>query len=233
MTAGKILLLVFGIIILLISMALIAGGATLLWVNSRYVDSAGYFASDTLHIERDSYAVVAGPIELDETAVRVLNSIGVITAFEFQGKNNNPSKQIFMGVTDEIGLANYLDNVDYDEINNIGFGWGLDIHGITYTNHPGYDEPSLPASESIWAVSVVGTASETLVWETRAGNYSIVVMNGDGSKGVDLDVIFKAKIPSLVKFGVGFLVSGIILLAIGSLMIVLAVRRKATKGQKA
>jgi len=232
MSAGKILLLVFGIIILLISMALIAGGGTLLWVNSRYVDNAGYFTSDTLHVDRDSYAVVAGPIELDETAVRVLRTIGVITVFEFHGENNNPSKQIFMGVADEAELEDYLDNVEYDDVNNIGFGWHLDLGAITYVNHPGYDEPSLPASESIWAVSVVGTASETLVWETRAGNYSIVVMNGDGSKNVDLDVVFKAKIPSLVKFGVGFLVSGIILLAIASLMIFLAVRRKATKGQK-
>lgn len=230
MSAGKILLLVFGIIILLISMALIAGGGTLLWVNSKYVDSAGYLTSDTLHIERDSYAIVAGPIELDETALRVLRLIGVITIFEFQGKNNNPSKQIFMGVADEVELENYLDNVEYDEIDNIGFGWDLDFDRITYTNHPGYDEPSLPASESIWAGSVVGTASETLVWETRAGSYSIVVMNDDGSKDVDLDIIFKAKIPSLAGFGVGLLVSGIILLAVASLMIFLAVRRKATRG---
>lgn len=230
MSAGKILLLVFGIIILLISVALIAGGGTLLWVNGRYVDSAGYLTSDTLHIERDSHAVVAGPIELDETAVRVLRSIGVITVFEFQGKNNNPSKQIFMGVADEAELENYLDNVDYDEIDNIGFGWHLDFSRITYNTHPGDDEPSPPASESMWAASAVGTANETLVWETRTGSYSIVVMNDDGSRGVDLDIIFKAKIPSIVGFGVGLLVSGIILLAIAGLMIFLAVRRKATKG---
>jgi hypothetical protein len=214
----------------LISMALIAGGGTLLWVNNKYVDSAGYLTSDTLNIERDSHAVVAGPIELDETAVRVLRSIGVITVFEFQGKNNNPSKQIFMGVADEAELENYLDNVDYDEIDNIGFGWRLDFSRITYNTHPGDDEPSPPASESIWAASVVGPANETLVWETRTGSYSIVMMNDDGSSGVDLDMIFKAKIPSLVGFGVGLLVSGIILLAIASLMIFLAVRRKTTKG---
>jgi len=230
MSGGKIALLVFGIIFLLISIALIAGGGVLLWVNGRYLDSAGYLTSDTLHIERNSYAVVAGPIELDETAVRVLRSIGVITVFEFQGENNDPSKQIFMGVADEVELEDYLDNVDYDEIDNIGFGWGLDFDRITYTNHPGNYEPSLPASESIWAASVVGTASETLVWETRAGSYSIVVMNDDGSRGVDLDVIFKAKIPSLVGFGVGLLVGGIVLLAVASLMIFLAVRRKAAEG---
>ena len=230
MSAGKILLLVFGIIILLLSIGLIAGGGTLLWANSRYVDSEGYFTSDTLHVDRDSYAVVAGPIELDETAVRVLKSMGVITVFEFQGENNNPSKQIFMGVADEAQLENYLDNVEYDEINNIGFGWRLDFGRITYTNHPGDDEPSPPASESIWAVSAVGSESETLVWETGTGSHSIVMMNGDASRGVDLDIIFRAKIPSLRGFGVGLLVAGIVLLAVASLMIFLAVRRKPAKG---
>ncbi len=56
-----------------------------------------------------------------------------------------------------------------------------------------------------------------------------MMMNDDGSRGVDLDMIFKAKIPSIVGFGVGVLVSGIVLLAVASLMIFLAVRRKATK----
>ncbi len=229
MSAGKILLLVFGIIILLISMALIAAGGTLLWVNSRYIDSEGYLTSDTLHIERDSHAVVAGPIELDAAALTVLRSIGVITIFEFEGENNDASKQIFMGVADEVELENYLDNVEYDEIDNIGFGWRLNFDRTAYINHPGDDQPSLPASESIWAASAGGTASETLVWETRAGSYSLVMMNDDGSRGVDLDMIFKAKIPSIVGFGVGVLVSGIVLLAVASLMIFLAVRRKATK----
>ena len=57
-----------------------------------YDKKGTFLTSDTLGIERDSHAVVAGPIEIDEVALRVLRSIGVITIFEFGGMNNNPSK---------------------------------------------------------------------------------------------------------------------------------------------
>ena len=139
--------------------------------------------------------------------------------------NNNPSKSIFMGVADEADLNNYLNDVNYDEITSIDFGWHLDFDEVTYINHTGNSMPSAPDSETIWTASVEGTATETLVWETEVGTYSIVMMNGDGLRGIDLDIVFKAKIPSIVGYAVGFLVAGIVLLIIGGLMVFLAVRK--------
>ena len=223
MSAGKIILLIFGSIIVLISFGLIAGGGTLLWADAKYVDSEGFLTSDTLRIERDSYAVVAGPIEIDEVALDVLRTMGVITIFEFEGMNNNPSKQIFMGVADEADLNNYLNNVNYDEITSIDFGWHLDFDEVTYVDHPGNSTPSSPSSETIWTASADGAATQTLEWETEVGSYSIVMMNADGSSDIDLDIVFKAKIPSIVRYAVGLLVAGIILLIIGGLMVFFAV----------
>src|SRR5512143_3265462 len=130
MSAGKVTLLIFGIIVLLISFGAMAGGGTLLWANARYVDKEGFLTSDTLHIKKDSFAVVAGPIELDEVALRVLRTMGVITSFEFEGRNNNPSKPIFMGVADQADLENYLSNVSYDEITSFDFGWRLNTNAV-------------------------------------------------------------------------------------------------------
>ena len=225
MSAGKITLLIFAVIILLISFGLMAGGSTLLWVDARHVDNEGFFTSDTLHIVRNSNAVIIGPIELDEVALRVLRTMGIITIFKFEGTNNNPSKKIFMGVADQAALENYLGNVAYDEITDFHLRWRLDFDKIRYVNHPGTSLPSNPTSESIWTVSTVGTISETLEWQTEAGNNSIALMNDDGSKGIDLDVIFKAKIPSIVGYGLGLLITGIILLIVGGLMVFFAVRR--------
>ena len=225
MSAGKIILLVFGVIILLMSFGLVAGGSTLLWVDARHVDNEGFLTSDTLHIVRNSSAVVMGPMELDEVALRVFRTIGVITIFKVDGTNNDPSKQIFMGVADQGDLENYLDNVAHDEMNLVNRGWRLDFNKVSYASHAGASLPSNPTSKTIWAVSTVGTGSKTLEWQTEAGNNSIVIMNGDGSKGLDLNVIFKAKIPSIVGYGVGSLVTGIVLLIVGGLMVFFAVRR--------
>lgn len=226
MSAGKIILLIFGVIVLLISFGLMAGGSTLLWVNARHVDNEGFLTSDTIHIARNSNAVVIGPIELDEVALRVLRTIGVITIFKVEGTNNFPSKQIFMGVADQSDLGEYLDNVAYDEMNLVNRGWRLDFNKVTYVSHSGASLPTVPSSESIWTVSDVGTGSQSLEWQTKAGNNSIVLMNGDGSKGVDIDMIFKTKIPSIVGYGLGLLIAGIILLTVGGLMVFFAVRQR-------
>jgi hypothetical protein len=225
MRAGKIVLLIFGVIVLLISFGLTAIGSTLLWVNARHVDNEGFLTSDTLHTVKSSNAVVIGPIELDEVAISVLRTIGVITVFRFEATNNNASKQIFMGVADQSDLEKYLDNVAYDELKGYNLGWRLNFRRVTYVNHPGTSSPSNPTSAPIWAVSAVGNGPKTLEWQTEAGNNSIVIMNGDGSKGIDLDVIVKAKIPSIAGYGVGLLVAGIILLMGGGLMVFFAVRR--------
>ena len=64
-----------------------------------------------------------------------------------------------------------------------------------------------------------------MAWETEVCSHSIVLMNDDGSSGVDLSAVFKAKIPSILGFGVGFLIGGIVVLIVGGFMVYLAVRR--------
>ena len=78
-----------------------------------------------------------------------------------------------MGVADEADLNNYLDNVNYDEITSIDFGWHLDFTEVAYDNHPGNSTPLAPASDTIWTASAHGAAIQTLEWETEVGSYSI------------------------------------------------------------
>jgi hypothetical protein len=225
MSTGKIILLVCGVIALLASFSLIAGGSTLIWADIKHVDNEGFLASDTLRIERDSNAVVIGPIELDEVAVNVLKTMGMVTTFKFESENNDASKQIFMGVADQTDLDSYLDNVPYDELTGYVFRWNLDFDEVRYTSYSGTALPSNPTSESMWTVSTVGTGSEVLEWQTEAGNNSVVIMNGDGSEGIDVDLIVKAKVPSPLGWGLGLLTGGIVFLVIGGLMVFQSVRQ--------
>ena len=68
MSAGRILLLIFGIIILLGSVPLLFGGGVLLWVHIALTDSEGFITTNTHQLERGSYAIVTEPtdIEFDE-----------------------------------------------------------------------------------------------------------------------------------------------------------------------
>ena len=54
MSAGKIVLLVFGVIILLTSIGLLFAGGTLMWVDKAHIDSEGFINSNIIQVERDS-----------------------------------------------------------------------------------------------------------------------------------------------------------------------------------
>jgi len=225
MSAGKIVLLVFGVIVVLISFGLLAGGGALIWVDATHVDDEEFINSDTINIERDTHAVITGPIDIDEEALRVVNWMGIITDFEIEGRSNDSSKGIFIGVADESDVEAYLSNVAYDEMTFIDFGWQLSIDDIIYTKHPGNSIPVAPTSETFWTASSHGNGTQTMAWETEAGRHSIVLMNDDGSAGVDLSVIYKVKIPSIFGLSVGLLVGGILVLIGGCFMVYFAVRR--------
>ncbi len=223
MGVGRILLLVFGVIIILVAVGLLFGGGTLLWLERTHTDE-GFIASDTIHIERDSYAIVTGPIEIDEVALDVLDWLGIATAFAVEGSSNDLAKGIFIGVAEESDVEAYLGDVEYDEMSFDDTGW-LSLDRVEYINHLGSSEPAAPASEVFWKESEQGVGSQTMEWKTEVGSHSIVLMNDDGSAGVDLDAVFKVKVGSLLGISVGLLVGGIAVLLLGALMIVLAVRR--------
>jgi hypothetical protein len=224
MHGGKIVLLVFGIIVVLLSFGILAGGGALIWADATHIDSEGFVASSAINIESDSSAVITGPIDIDEAALRALTIMGVITLFEVEGRTNNPSKQIFIGVADESDVETYLSNVGYDEITSIDINWQSSDE-VTYTSHPGTSTPAAPTSQTFWTESAHGAGTQTLEWETEVGSHSMVLMNDDGSSGVDLSVVFRAKIPSVFGLSVGLLVGGIIVLLVGGFMVYLAVRR--------
>jgi len=225
MSAGKIVLLVFGVIILLISIGLLFAGGTLMWVDKAHIDSEGFISSNTIRVERDSRAMVTGAIDIDATALRVLEWMDLVTDFEVEGWSNNSSKGIFIGVAEETDVEAYLGNVAYDEMTFTDFGWRLSIDEVTYTRHPGNSTPATPTSQTFWTESAHGVGTQTMEWETEVGRHSIVLMNDDGSAGVDLSVIYKVNVPSLFGLSLGFVIGGTVVLVIGSLMVYFAVRR--------
>ncbi len=225
MSAGKIVLLVFGVIILLISIGLLFAGGTLMWVDKAHIDSEGFINSNTIQVERDSRALVTGPIDIDATALRVLERMGLVTDFEVEGWSNDSSKGIFIGVAEETDVEAYLSNVAYDEMTFTDFGWQLSIDEVTYTRHSGSSTPPAPTSETFWTASAQGAGTQTLEWETEVGRHSIVLMNDDGSAGVDLSVIYKVNIPSIFGLSLGLLIGGVVVLIVGGFMVYLAVRR--------
>ena len=229
MTGGKIVLLVFGIIALLISISLLVGGGALLWADNVIKDSKGFYTTKTIQIEKDSYAIVTGPadIDIDTGWDRGWGwgwDLGDLVTFKVEGSSNDPSNQIFIGVARESDIDAYLRGVEYDEITDLH----INPDRLDYQNHPGSIVPGDPTSQTFWTESTYGVGTQILEWELEPGSHSLVLMNDDGSAGIDMNVVLGAKVPLLFIIGVGILVGGVVALFISILMIYFSARRRGT-----
>lgn len=223
MSAGRIILLVFGILILLASLPLLFGGGALLWANYALTDGEGFFATRTIYFDRDIYAIVTAPADIDLGGAWVWDW-GKLVSFKVEGSNDDPSKQIFIGVAEASDLNAYLNDVKYDEITE----FSIYPYRVSYLAHQGDSQPTAPTSETFWRASVHGAGTQTLEWELETGRYSLVLMNADGSAGVDVSVVFGVRVPPVFGIAVGLLVGGVLALIIGIPMIYFAVRRPQT-----
>jgi hypothetical protein len=226
MSAGKIVLLVFGAIILLVALALIAGGGALVWLDKGHSDSEGFITTNTIHLERGSYAITTKPadIDLESGWFGDRHHIGTI---KVQGSSEDNSKQIFIGIADEADVQAYLSGVDYDEIRE----FRVHPFRVEYTNHPGNSAPAAPTSQTFWVVSEHGPGTQTLEWELEMGNWVLVLMNADGSAGVDVSGSIGVKAPWVFWVGIGLLIGGIVLLIIGVGLILLGTRRRMVSAE--
>jgi len=225
MSAGKIILLVLGIIGLLVSISLLVGGGTLLWADKTIKDSEGFYTTRTIRIEKDSHAIVTGPADIDIDVAWDWGwgwDLGDLVTFKVEGSGNDPSNQIFIGVARESDIDTYLSGVEYDEVTRLH----IYPYRVDYQNHPGSIVPEAPTSQTFWTESAYGSGTQALEWELESGSHSLVIMNDDGSAGVDMDIVLGAKVPLLFGVGVGLLVVGIVGLFISMWVIYLAVRRR-------
>jgi hypothetical protein len=100
----------------------------------------------------------------------------------------------------------------------------------SYDNHGGDRRPAAPADSQIWVASEQGSGKQTLNWQIEDGDYSVVVMNADGSAGVDADISTGANIPFLDEIGWTAVGSGSFVLIMGVALIVIGTRRPRNPG---
>jgi hypothetical protein len=226
MSTGKVILLVTGVLVLLLTVGLLFAGGALVWVSNSQTDSDGFFNTSSIVLERDSYALVVPSINIDVETMGLWEWSDFFT-LKVEGSSNDGAGGIFLGVARDADIDSYLNGVEYDEISR------LTIHhddaapyNIEFTKKHGSSIPANPATQTFWIVSAHGTGTQSLEWSPEtAGSYSIVLMNEDASRGVDFNVIVGAKVPLVFAIGLGLLGGGVVGLVIGGLMIYLAVRR--------
>jgi hypothetical protein len=77
----------------------------------------------------------------------------------------------------------------------------------------------------IWRAQAQGTGTQALTWRVQGRDWSVVVMNADGSPGIAFRADAGATVPWLVWVGVGVLVLGVLLAAASVALIIVPVKR--------
>jgi hypothetical protein len=219
-SAGRIVLLVFGIIVIVIAIGLVVAGSGALWANAALTDDDGYYTTRTLRLSSDSYAIVTEPAEVDLGSAWAWDWSRLVS-FKVEGRNMDPAKGIFIGVAEEQDVLSYLSDVEYDEL----VDFQIDPDEFSYWNYPGSAAPAPPTTQAFWSESAHGPGTQELQWTLESGTWSLVLMNEDGSQGVDLRGVVGVKIPWVFGLGLGLLIGGIVALVLGAVMVLLAVRR--------
>ncbi len=82
-----------------------------------------------------------------------------------------------------------------------------------------------PGEQAFWAASASGSGEQVATWDAESGEWTIVLMNADGSTAWRADVSIGAEANFLLWLAIGLLVAGLLVLAVGVLLIVLGARR--------
>jgi hypothetical protein len=224
MRAGKVVLLVVGSLILIIGIGLLIGGGTLVGVDLAFTDEDGFLTAPPAKLARDTYAVTAEVLLEGDWIWWYKHPANAQVRMTGEGP-------IFLGIAARADADAYLAEVSYARTGDLDLRsyrkdrvWTTDYRDVV-----GPNAPAPPTEQTFWRASVYGEGTQTLRWTIEPGDWALVAMNADGSRGIELEGTFGVEAPWLLGLGIGVLAGGVFLLAVG-LAVVLIVARQARAG---
>ena len=201
----------------------------LVGIDLGFTDEEGFLTTPPAELERDTYAVVGEAVFEGDWIWWYRNPATVRIRM-------TADRSIFLGIAPRADLEAYLSDVSYSEIEEIDLETYRKERVWTseYRDRIGPNPPAMPGEQPFWRASVQGEGTQTLVWTIEPGDWTLVVMNADGSRGIDVSGTVGAEAPWLLAVGIGLLAAGAVLVAIGLALILLVARRTRTgEGQAA
>jgi len=202
----------------LLGLAVLVGGGFLLWADRTQREDV-YLTTPTERFATPTYALTRTRLEVDTGEGQVLNE-SWFGKVRIRGESSG-EKTLFIGIGPQAEVARYLGTVAHANVQNIDF----DPFRATYFSVSGGAPRAPPTEQNFWAASASGVGTQTLTWKVREGDWSVVLMNADGSRGVAADVDLGAKLSFLIWVATGLLIGGVLVSVGSAALIVLAARR--------
>ena len=224
----KIVSIVVGAILVLIGLGLIVPGGLLLWAHGTQRDDSGFFESSSRVMSTSGYALATPDIDLHIGSDIGWVPKGATLAIRIRAVSTN-GDDLFVAIARTEQVSEYLGSVERDEV--VDFGWFS--AALDYLHVVGGAPSSPPGDQDFWTARQQGPGTQTLEWEVQQGNWTAVIMNADGSADVNASVSLGARFGLLLPIGIGFLIAGIVLFALGVVLIVVGARPSRPTGSTA
>ena len=224
MKVGRIIMIVVGALLALIGFGLLAGStAGVVTYGTQRTD--GYFRTGEVRLASATSAITSNQVDLesepgDADWLIDRGALGSVRLTIDPGASGTP---IFAGIGPTADVAAYLDGVSHDVIRD----FELSPDRVLYRRVPGESTPDPPGDQSFWVAQVTAEQADELTWEVDSGDWTVVLMNADGSRGVDLDARLGIKVDWLLPALIGLLALGLVLLAGGAALVIVGSRGQA------
>ena len=221
-TAGRIVTVVLGSVLLFVSTGLLAGGGALLWADQTQREGP-YLWTETADLSTGRYALTSDSIRLDTDGADWIVDDLLGTA-RLEVTPDDQRDEVFVGVADTADVEAYLSGVGQHRLGDLGPPWGGARTEPGMTGVDGGPPEAAPGELDIWVAESSGTGTQIVDWRPEDGAWTVVVMNADGDAGIGAQARAGATVPGLPLLAGGLLAAGAVMVLIGVLLVVLAVR---------
>ncbi len=210
--------LIVGSLLLLMGLGMVVGGGAIGVIELAARDNGGWHA---VAIDRLASSGVA--VTSEGAMVQLDGPSSVVDRLDLQLRlrvtPSDPAEPAFVGVGPAAQVATYLSGAAHDRVTN------LSLQGVpTYRHEAGTATVDPPASQPFWDASSTGPSTRELTWTLKPGSWTVAVLNASGTSGVTVSAVAAVRAGSLLPIGVATFVGGLLFLAAGTVLVVVAAR---------
>ncbi len=220
-TTGRVVSLVMGCVLAVVSLGLAIPGFALLVADQTVRDQDGFLMSSEQTFQTSTYAIISGDQQLQidapsDVPAALLGEMK-LTATAADGE------PVFVGIGPAADVETYLAGVQHATLVALQDGRAV------YRTTAGRAPSSLPQAGDFWVTQASGPGTQELTWTPTNGDWVVLAMNADAGRGVDVAVTAGAEVPGLPWVATALL--SLAVLALGGAVVLIAVPLRSVSRQ--
>jgi len=182
-SGGRIAAIVAGSVLAVLAVAGLLAGGALLWADG-HKDKDGYVSTHTERFSTRTAALATENLDVNLDGADAVVSPGDYGKVRVRA-TPRAGKDLFVGIARTADVTAYLRGTTHATVTDVDYS----PFNASYRTVAGASSVAAPpAGRRIWAASAHGAGPQTVTWDVADGNWSVVVMNADGTPGVDARV---------------------------------------------